>query len=101
MPWMPRPPRPVPLESEDGNGLSDVRGDTREGLEREQLKHPGRFPPLTVALGAIAGEPTVVGERVEAREFFGPTILFDYSGFGESKRPSSAPATLRRKWKSR
>ena len=30
-----------------------------------------------MALGAIARKPAVVGDRVEAREFLGMTIVFD------------------------
>ena len=36
------------------------------------------FHPLTVALGAITRKPAVVGDRVEAREFLGMTIVFDH-----------------------
>lgn len=36
------------------------------------------FHPLTVALGAIARKPAVVGDRVEARDFLGMTIVFDH-----------------------
>ncbi len=39
---------------------------------------PVEFHPLTVALGAIARKPAVVGDRVEAREFLGMTIVFDH-----------------------
>ncbi len=34
--------------------------------------------PLTVALGAIARKPAVVGDRVEPREFLGMTFLFNH-----------------------
>ncbi len=39
---------------------------------------PVEFHPLTVALGAIARRPAMVGEGVEAREFLGITIVFDH-----------------------
>jgi pyruvate/2-oxoglutarate dehydrogenase complex dihydrolipoamide acyltransferase (E2) component len=39
---------------------------------------PVEFHPLTVALGAIARRPAMVGEGVEAREFLGMTIVFDH-----------------------
>lgn len=39
---------------------------------------PVEFHPLTVALGAIPRKPTVVRDRVEAREFVGMTIVFDH-----------------------
>jgi pyruvate/2-oxoglutarate dehydrogenase complex dihydrolipoamide acyltransferase (E2) component len=39
---------------------------------------PIEFHPLTVALGAIARKPAVVGERVEPREFLGMTLMFDH-----------------------
>ena len=38
---------------------------------------PIGFHPLTVALGTIARKPAVVGDRVEAREFLGMTVVFD------------------------
>ena len=39
---------------------------------------PIEFHPLTVALGAIARKPAVVGDRVEPREFLGMTLMFDH-----------------------
>ena len=39
---------------------------------------PEEFHPLTVALGAVALKPAMVGDRVEAREFLGMTIVFDH-----------------------
>lgn len=39
---------------------------------------PIEFHPLTVALGAIARKPAIVGERVEPREFLGMTLMFDH-----------------------
>jgi len=38
---------------------------------------PVEFHALTVALEAIARKPAAVGDRVEAREFLGMTIVFD------------------------
>lgn len=39
---------------------------------------PIEFHPLTVALGAIARKPAVVGDHVEPREFLGMTLMFDH-----------------------
>ncbi len=39
---------------------------------------PVEFHPLTVALGAVARKPAVVGDRVEPREFLGVTVVFDH-----------------------
>ncbi len=39
---------------------------------------PIEFHPLTVALGAVARKPAVVGDRVEPREFLGMTAVFDH-----------------------
>ncbi len=39
---------------------------------------PIEFHPLTVALGAIARKPAVVGDRVEPREVLGLTLMFDH-----------------------
>ena len=39
---------------------------------------PIEFHPLTVALGAVARKPAVVGDRVEPREFLGMTIVVDH-----------------------
>lgn len=36
------------------------------------------FHPLTVSFGAIARKPAAVGDRVDARELLGMTIVFDH-----------------------
>lgn len=39
---------------------------------------PIEFHALTVALGAVARKPAVVGDRVEPREYLGMTLVFDH-----------------------
>jgi hypothetical protein len=39
---------------------------------------PVGIHPLVIALGGIARKPGIVGDKVEAREYLGMTVLFDH-----------------------
>jgi pyruvate/2-oxoglutarate dehydrogenase complex dihydrolipoamide acyltransferase (E2) component len=51
--------------------FADVRSGSGWGI-------PIEFHPLTVALGAIARKPAILGESVATREFLGMTLMFDH-----------------------